>query len=54
MRNKEVLAMNWRGKRDGYILSTIHDDTLVEIHGRGGPIVRPECVHDYNQFMGGG
>lgn len=54
MRTEEVLAVKWRDKkRDVYILSTIHDDTLVELQRRGGPIQKPKCVHEYNLYMGG-
>lgn len=54
MRTDEVLAVKWRDKkRDVYILSTIHNDTLVELQRRKGPIQKPKCIHEYNLYMGG-
>lgn len=35
------------------MMTTIHNDTLVEVQRRRGPVVKPECVHDYNLYMGG-
>ena len=51
--NKEILAVKWRDKRDVYMLSSIHDDTFMEVPRRNGPIQKPKCVFDYNLFMGG-
>ena len=53
MRNEEVLAMKWRDKKDVHMMTTIHNDNLVEFQRRRGPVVKPECVHDYNMYMGG-
>ncbi|XP_040177296.1 piggyBac transposable element-derived protein 4-like [Rana temporaria] len=53
LRNEETLAVKWRGSREVYMLSTIHNDTCVEISRRNGPIQKPTCVHEYNLFMGG-
>ena len=53
LRNEEVLAIRWRDKRNVHMLSTIHNDTYVEIPKRNGPVQKPACVHDYNLFMGG-
>ncbi|XP_040210225.1 piggyBac transposable element-derived protein 4-like [Rana temporaria] len=53
LRNNEVLALKWRNKKNVYVLSSIHNDTSVEYQGRHGPIQVPECMYDYNDFMGG-
>lgn len=53
LRNDDVLALKWRNKRDVYVLSSIHNNISVETHGRHGPVQIPECIHDYNRFMGG-
>lgn len=53
MRNEEILALKWKDKRDVYVLSSIHKETSVEIQGRQGLVQKPDCINDYNQFMGG-
>ena len=59
-REDGVLALKWRDKRDVLMLSTYHDDSLVEKSRRsrkaeGGfeSIKKPRVVEEYNQFMGG-
>ena len=52
-----LLAMKWVDKRDVVMLSTIHTNKMMitdkvnRIDGR--PILKPSCVVDYNQHMGG-
>lgn len=54
LRNEEVLALKWRERRDVHVMTTILNNTLVELHGRHGHFQNPGCIHDYNQFMGCG
>ena len=53
LRNQEILAVRWRDKRNVHMLTSIHDDTCVEVPKRTGPIQKPKCIYDYNLFMGG-
>ena len=53
LRNQELLAVKWRDRRDVHMLTTIHNDTYVEVPKRSGPVQKPSCVYDYNLFMGG-
>lgn len=41
LRNEEILAVKWRDRRDVYMLSSIHNNTFVEITRRNGPIQKP-------------
>ncbi|XP_068122164.1 piggyBac transposable element-derived protein 4-like [Hyperolius riggenbachi] len=51
LRSEEMLALKYRGKRDVYMLSTIH--TPESITPRTGAQEKPKCVHEYSQYMGG-
>ncbi|KAL5515954.1 hypothetical protein EMCRGX_G001206 [Ephydatia muelleri] len=55
-----MLCLKWQDKRDVLLLSTLHDDSMVEVQRRsrlvtGGVegIKKPKVVHEYNQHMGG-
>eukprot|EP00731_Ephydatia_muelleri_P003594 Em0001g3594a len=55
-----VLCLKWQDKRDVLLLSTLHDESLVDVQRRsrlvnGGieAIKKPKMVHEYNQHMGG-
>ena len=55
-----MLCLKWQDKRDVLLLSTLHDDSIVEVQRRsrlvtGGVegIKKPKVVHEYNQHMGG-
>ena len=37
LRNQELLAVKWRDRRDVHMLTTIHNDTYVEVPKRNGP-----------------
>ena len=54
-----ILALKWRDKRDVTLLSTFHDDSMIEKRRRtraaedGVEVIRkPTMVEDYNQPMG--
>lgn len=51
--SEDILALNWRDKHVVYVLSTIHEDTSVKIQRRHSLVQKPDCIHDYNQFIGG-
>ncbi|KAG8238530.1 hypothetical protein J437_LFUL018202 [Ladona fulva] len=47
------MAMKWRDKREVCILSSTHDDAMVEVRSRGGGTKRkPQACIDYNDAMG--
>ena len=55
-----ILALKWRDKRDVTLLSTYHDDSMIEKRRRtraaedGVEVIqKPTMVEDYNQHMGG-
>ena len=55
-----VLCLKWKDKRDVLLLSTLHDDSMVEVQRRsrfvtGGTekIWKPKAVDEYNKYMGG-
>ena len=55
-----ILSLKWKDKRDVLMLSTYHDDTMVQKSRRsraaeGGVevIAKPRVVEDYNTNMGG-
>ena len=54
-----LLCLKWQDKRD-VLLSTLHDDSIVEVQRRSRLVTRgvegikkPKVVHEYNQHMGG-
>ena len=49
----KVMALRWRDKKYVNMLSTIHDDSTVEIVVRGKKAVKPQVCFDYNDKMGG-
>eukprot|EP00731_Ephydatia_muelleri_P013981 Em0007g1291a len=55
-----LLCLKWQDKRDVLLLSTLHDDSIVEVQRRSRLVTRgvegikkPKVVHEYNQHMGG-
>ena len=52
---KNILAVVWKDKREVSLLSTIHNLPVVESVNRDPltrqPIMKPECVTDYNINM---
>ena len=51
-----MIVMKWMDNREVYMLSTIHDSQMVGIgkidHNKGGQIMKPVCVQNYNENMG--
>ena len=55
-RSDELLALKFKDKKDVFMLSTIHDDSLVNRPDRRHPNQRhtkPTCISDSNKYMGG-
>ena len=59
-RDDGILALKWHDKRDVLMLSTYHDNSMVQKSRRsraaeGGVenISKPTVIEDYNKFMGG-
>ncbi|XP_046402046.1 piggyBac transposable element-derived protein 4-like [Ischnura elegans] len=48
-----IMVMKWRDKRDVAMISSFHDDGMIERHIRGVNVSKPKCVHEYNLAMGG-
>jgi hypothetical protein len=51
-----LLALKWCDKRDVHMLTTLHDDLMTQTskinHKTGEPVIKPQCVLDYNKSMG--
>ena len=46
--------MKWRDKKDVCVLSTLHDDSMVQVKSRrGNEVCKPKAIADYNSHMGG-
>ena len=51
---QKTMVMKWKDKQDVTMLSTIHDDSMVNVQSRRGAAVsKPKVVHNYNSNMGG-
>ena len=53
MHRGKAMALRWRDKKYVNMLSTIHDDSIVEIVVCGKKAVKPQVCLDYNNKMGG-
>ncbi|XP_067123686.1 piggyBac transposable element-derived protein 4-like, partial [Centruroides vittatus] len=54
MKRGKVLIQKWQDKRTVTMLSTFHSPKMINTKTRSGiEIIKPECVLDYNQRMGG-
>ena len=58
--NEGVNLVQWQDKRLVSVLTTLHDDTPVQVerrswHGPGGreTVDKPQAVTEYNKYMGG-
>lgn len=49
-REEGILSLKWKDKCDVLMLSTFHDNTMVDMVET---VQKPRVVEDYNQFMGG-
>ncbi|XP_068098218.1 piggyBac transposable element-derived protein 4-like [Hyperolius riggenbachi] len=50
LRSEEMLLVKYKDKREVYVLSTLHTPAIIT---RSDGQQKPECIHDYNQYMGG-
>ncbi|XP_012273615.1 piggyBac transposable element-derived protein 4 [Orussus abietinus] len=49
----KIMLLKWRDKREVYLVSTVHNDNIVEMQKRNVIKKVPEVVFDYNNKMGG-
>ncbi|CAH2002110.1 unnamed protein product [Acanthoscelides obtectus] len=50
---KKVMIIKWKDKKDITMISTLHDNRMVEIEKRDKKIQKPAVVLSYNKDMGG-
>ena len=49
----ELMALKWCDKKEGIMLSTFHNDTVIEIKNRNGKKTKKPCVTvNYSEDMG--
>lgn len=53
MFRRKQMIMKWKDKKDVTMISTIHDNSMVEIQKRDKTIQKPAVVLAYNKDMGG-
>ena len=55
LNNGSLVAVHWYGKRDVFVLSTIHGTGSVDVRRRGDdtPFLKPTMIDEYNHFMSG-
>ncbi|XP_066928278.1 piggyBac transposable element-derived protein 4-like [Clytia hemisphaerica] len=53
--NNNNLAVRWKDKRDVYVVSTIHGNSIKQVQRRGEeePVSKPTMICQYNSFMNG-
>ncbi len=50
----KIMVLKWKDKKDVTMLSTIHDNTIVDVVSRRGAAnKKPKVIQDYNTHMGG-
>ena len=48
------MVLKWKDKKDICVLSTLHDDSMMQVKSRHGKEVnKPKAVANYNSNMGG-
>lgn len=53
MENEDgITVLKWKDKRDVYMLSTKHSDTLSKVVKKGREITKPKMILDYNKSKG--
>ena len=55
-RSDKLLALKFKDKKDVFMLSIIHDDSMVnrqDRRHRNQRHTKPTCISDYNKYMGG-
>ena len=51
---KKSMVLKWKDKKDVCVLSTLHDDSMMQVKSRHGKeINKPKAVASYNSHMGG-
>ena len=51
---KKSMVLKWKDKKDVCVLSTLHDDSMMQVKSRRGKEVnKPKAVASYNSHMGG-
>lgn len=53
MYRRKQMLLKWKDKKDILMVSTVHDDNMIEIDHRNKRIKKPAVVAEYNQLMGG-
>ena len=51
--DENILAVDWKDKRDVFALSSFHINHQIEITQHPGQISKPEIICGYNNHMGG-
>lgn len=52
-RRKNLLIQRWLDKRDIIMISTRHNGDFGTVTSKGGKVLKPKTIIEYNQFMGG-
>ena len=55
-RSDELLALKFKDKKDVFMLSTVHDNSMVnrpDRRHRNQHHTKPTCISDHNKYMGG-
>lgn len=51
---KKSVVLKWKDKKDVFVLSTMHDDSMMKVKSRRGKEKeKPKAIADYNAYMGG-
>ena len=53
IRNGNILAVHWKDKRDVFVLSSFHGNSIENIQRYSGDITKPNIICEYNKNMGG-
>ena len=48
-----IMVLKWKDKRDVAFISTFHDNSMGRKVVRGKEVVKPQCILQYNNNMGG-
>lgn len=54
-RKGRIMCLKWKDKREVTMISTVHSNSSVSIQRYGDvqPVLKPVCIRDYNEYMGG-
>lgn len=53
IRNDDILAVYWKDERDIFVLSSFHGSFAKVVERYSGDVVKPDCIFEYNQHIGG-